>query len=194
MRFDKEKFLFLYQNEYKPLNDSQKAGLLAILEQIENDTHVTDIRWAAYMLATVKRECGGEWQPIGEYDKGKGRKYGVPAGPYGHIYYGRGLTQNTWLDNYRMLTEAWNKAHPDRPVDFVKDPDLLLQIEYSYWAMSYAMRNGAYTGVGLKKYINAEKCDYLNSRRIINGTDCADMIAGYATTIEKLLTLSEMAA
>lgn len=86
-----------------------------------------------------------------------------------------------------MLTKVWNKAHPDRQIDFVKNPDLLLEMEYSYWAMSYAMRNGTYTGASLKKYIHDDVCDYVNARRIINGTDCAERIAGYAEKFESIL-------
>ncbi len=37
-------------------------------------------------------------QPIEEYGRGKGRKYGAPAGPYGKIYFGRGYVQLTWLE------------------------------------------------------------------------------------------------
>lgn len=187
MKIDIEKFLFLYTNEFKPLEADQKAGLSELLSYFNDDPHMTDIRWVAYCLATVKHECGDEWQPIEEYGKGKGLKYGHPVPPYQHVYYGRGLVQTTWKGNYEMLTVAWNKAHPDRPVDFVKNPELLLQMEYSYFAMSYAMRNGKYTGASLKRWINAEKCDYVNARRIINGTDKAELIADHAVKFERIL-------
>jgi len=180
MKIDKDKFIFMYEvNQFKPLNDSQHEGLSLLLECMNSDEKLSDIRWASYMLATTYHETAITWQPIAEYGKGKGRKYGDPVGPYNHVYYGRGLTQNTWLDNYKMLTDAWNRSHPDNPVDFVKNPDLLLKMEYSYWAMSYAMRNGSYTGVGLKKYFNEKVTDPINARRIINGTDCAEQIANY---------------
>lgn len=183
-----EKFLFLYEErEFKPLVGSARGGLIELLGFINADEHMADSRWQAYSLATTFHECAGKWQPIAEFDKGKGRKYGVPVPPYQHVYYGRGLTQNTWIDNYRMLTEAWNKAHPDRPVDFVKNPDLLLQMEYSYWALSYAMRKGAYTGVGLKKYFNDTITDPINARKIINSLDCAERIAGYYEKFHKIL-------
>lgn len=194
VRIDIDKFLFLYQNEYGELNNSQRSGLSELLGLLIADEKMTDIRWGAYSLATVKHECAGKWQPIAEFGKGEGMKYGHPVPPYQHVYYGRGLTQNTWIGNYEMLTKAWNKAHPDRPVDFVKNPDLLLQMEYSYFSMSYAMRNGTYTGAALKKYIHDDVCDYVNARRIINGTDCAAKIAAYAQRIEWMLTQSEVTA
>lgn len=180
MVIDVDKFLFVYEaSEFKPLVDKAESGLREILAMMENDKLSADLRWCGYALATTYHECAGKWQPIEEFDKGKGRRYGEPGGPYGLIYYGRGLTQNTWLENYEILTKAWNKEHPDRLVDFVKNPELLLVMEYSFWAMSYGMRTGAYTGVGLKKYFNEGKTDPVNARRIINGTDKAELIAGY---------------
>ena len=180
MKLDIQKFLFIYESEqFKPLTKSAQKGLESLLGYIEADEHVNDVRWAAYMLATTFHEVRGTWEPIREDGKGRGRKYGLPVPPYQHIYYGRGLTQNTWLGNYEMLTKAWNKAHPDRLVDFVKNPDLLLEMEYSYWAMSYAMRHGTYTGASLKKYFNDKITDPINARRIINGIDKAELIAGY---------------
>lgn len=188
MKIDKEKFLFIYQQEeFKTLNDHQRFGLLDILTLMENDPRLERIEWAGYMLATVFHECAGTWQPIAEYGKGKGQKYGDPVPPYQHVYYGRGLTQNTWKGNYAMLTKAWNKLNPERLIDFVKDPDLLLQLEYSYFAMSYAMVNGTYTGAALKRYFNDEKTDPVGARRIINGTDKAELIAGYFHKFMRIL-------
>jgi putative chitinase len=189
MKIDKEKFLFMYEEtEFKRLKDSAQSDLVNLLGYIEADDKITDERWAAYMLATTFHECAGTWQPISEYGKGKGMKYGIPAGPHGLIYYGRGLTQNTWYENYVMLTKAWNKAHPDRQIDFAKNPDLLLEMEYSYWAMSYAMRNGTYTGVSLKKYFNNKVTDWVNARKIINALDKAELIAGYAKKFLYIVT------
>ncbi len=185
MKFNHDKFLVACGGPR--LRKGQRDGLLTLITFIENDPHITDIRWAAYMLATVDRECAGTWQPIEEYGKGKGRPYGNLIN--GVAYYGRGYTQNTWIDNYKMLTVAWAKQHSNNPAppDFVKNPSLLCIPEYAYWAMSYAMRAGSYTGVGLKKYINADKCDYLNARRIINGMDHATDIAKVAVWFEKVL-------
>ncbi len=177
---NKEKFIFQYVNEYGPLTDKAKSGLLFLLTKLENDNTIADVRHVAYMLATVKHECGNEWQAIKEYSRGKGSKYGKPAGPYNQIYYGRGYVQLTWLDNYKAMSAVVAK-------DLVQFPDLMLEGNNAYTVMSFGMRKGSFTGVGLSKYINAKKCDYRNARRIINGLDCADKIAGYATKIEIML-------
>ena len=44
----------------------------------------------------------------------------------------------------------------------------------------YCMMNGVYTGKKLTDYIQAEKCDFINARRVVNGTDKAELIMSYA--------------
>lgn len=190
MQFNHDKFIEECGGD--KLRPSQKEGLLTLITFFESDPKMVDLRWIAYGFATVDRECAGTWEPIEEYGKGKGMPYGKPHPKTGLCYYGRGYTQNTWYANYLILTEAWNKKHPQIPVDFVKHPELLCIPEYAYWAMSYGMRNGAYTGVGLSKYINAEKCDYRNARRIINGTDHAHEIENAAIWFEGVLKSCEV--
>lgn len=183
MKFDHVKFIELCGGE--KLQAGQRDGLLFLLTSFENDEAMTDIRWIAYCFATIQRECGNTYQPIEEYGKGKGKPYGAIIN--GHAYYGRGYTQNTWIENYKMLTRAWNKQHPDRKLNFVTNPELLCVPEYAYWAMSYAMRTDAYTGVGLDEFIKGDKCDYLHCRKVINGMDHAAEIAKVAEWFEKVL-------
>jgi putative chitinase len=57
MKFDHDKFINLYKSQYGPLDGSQASGLRGLLGFLEQDNQVTDVRWAAYMLATVKHEC-----------------------------------------------------------------------------------------------------------------------------------------
>ena len=58
-----------------------------------------------------------------ELGKGKGRKYGLPAGPYNKIYYGRGPIQITWEQNYKKISK---EIFPKMGItaDIWKDPDL----------------------------------------------------------------------
>jgi putative chitinase len=58
-------------------------------------------RFVAYALATAYCETSRTMQPIAEYGNGRGRRYGVAAGPCGQIYYGRGLVQLTWWSSTR---------------------------------------------------------------------------------------------
>ena len=58
-----------------------------------------------------------------ELGKGRGRKYGVPSGPYGKIYYGRGPIQITWESNYKKIAqEIFPKMGLN--ADIWADPDL----------------------------------------------------------------------
>lgn len=184
MKFDANKFLFLYQNEYATLKSSQQEGLSFLLGKIAEDEAITDIRQAAYMLATVKHECAETWQPIAEYDRGIGKKYGLPDKRTGKVYYGRGYVQLTWADNYQAMGQALG-------VQLMETPELAMDPEIAYDIMSRGMCKGSFTGVKLSTYITDEKCDYVNARRIINGTDCAEKIAGYAATIESMLEQSK---
>jgi len=51
------------------------------------------------------------------------------------------------------------------------------------------MMRGLFTGKKLNDYFNANTCDWLNARRIINGTDHAELIAGYAQKFYNALIL-----
>jgi putative chitinase len=182
---DKDKFLFLYeQQQFGALTKEAQAGLLTLLGFIEADSQIQDSRWAAYMLATAKWETGQTFQPIAEYGKGKGHKYGIPA-TNGQVYYGRGYVQLTWDYNYKAMSKPCG-------VDLYANPDFAMKPEIAYRIMSYGMRNGSFTGVGLKKYIDGDKCDFLNARRIINGTDQAAQIADYATKMLYCLETSAL--
>jgi len=59
-------------------------------------------------------------------------------------------------------------------------PERALDPTISYNALSFGMRKGAFTGVGLGDFINGSQCDYVNARKIVNGLDAADLIARYA--------------
>jgi hypothetical protein len=186
----------LFFTEIRPmfggkLSQLQVDGLNAILEA--NETYRVGNKQFAYILATVHHETDKTFQPIEEYGKGKGKLYGtnikLDKKPYfdtKNIFFGRGHTQNTWYENYKKLTELAQKQGKDW--DFFNNPNLLLQMQPSIWATFTAMQIGLYTGRKLSDYINTQKCDYINARRIINGTDKAELIAGYANEFYNILT------
>lgn len=174
------KFRELYHDIFGVISESKWNGINAILDFLEADELITDLRWAAYMLATVKHETADTYRPIEEYGKGKGKAYGKIVAKTGQAYYGRGYVQLTWPDNYINMGIALN-------VDLYRHPENALKPDVAYKIMSLGMRQGRFTGVGLKKYIHDEVCDYLNARRIINGIDRAQTIAAYAEKFENIL-------
>jgi hypothetical protein len=194
MKFDRENFFAAYASAFGAPSQAQQDGLNALLAAAEGDTEITDIRWLAYMLATVKHECADRWKPIEEFGKGKGMKYGNPvtvtdpAGKsYTNVYYGRGYVQLTWDWNYRSMGNVLKNR-------LLYQPELALDAEIAWQIMSYGMRNGSFTGAKLSRFIDGDKCDYVNARKIINGLDQADRIAGYATKLEQVLRTSAVAA
>lgn len=179
-KIDRNKFLFLYeQAEFEALADSAQAGLCSLLDFLAADTDITDPRHASYMLATALHETGKTYRPIAEYGRGSGHKYGLPAAN-GKVYYGRGYVQLTWDYNYKAMGQALG-------IDLYGNPDLAMQPDIAYRIMSRGMRKGSFTGVNLLRFIDGEKCDFIGARKIINGTDCAEKIAGYAEKIEAAL-------
>lgn len=219
-KIDRDRFFFHFQETRGMLSPSAKGGLEYLLTCLEADNHITDLRHAAYLLATTQHETAGTFRPIHEYGSrayfikryGSQTKVGKILGndtpEEGADYAGRGYVQVTGENNYEMLEKALPKEYPeviarwearhgkkfdltvgDQPNDSA-DPDNLLDPEISYCAMSYGMRKGAFTGVSLKKYINATEYDYFDARRIINSLDCAARIEGYAKTFEAALSAS----
>jgi len=192
LKFDHTKFFDSYRTAFGSLSQAKVDGLESLLTSLEADTDVDDVRWAAYMLATVKHECADTWHPIEEFGKGKGRPYGKPVTitgsdgqPHTNVYYGRGYVQLTWQKNYETMGEALNQGD-----SLVIDPAKVLDPVVAYDIMSYGMRHGSFTGKKLADYINDQATDYKNARRIINGLDQWQKIQGYAQTLETSLKQS----
>jgi hypothetical protein len=194
MHFDRPGFFAAYRQAFSTPSVSQQQGIEALLAAVEADPEVSDLRWLAYMFATVKHECADTWKPIEEYGRGKGRKYGVPVtvtdpqgNSYTNVYYGRGYVQLTWDWNYRAMGSMLGNR-------LLYQPELALRADVAYGIMSLGMRKGSFTGKKLADYINASTCDYLNARKIINGLDQAQRIQGYAKALEQILRASVVAS
>jgi putative chitinase len=164
------------------LSQSQVDGMNYLLDVWETYFEEPNPRdgnkWLAYCLATVFHETAKTMQPIEEYGKGAGKPYGQPAGPYGQKYYGRGHVQLTWETNYKKGQERLEKYY-NVVAELWPKPQLMLQNETSALVLYDGMSAGWFTGVGLPKYFNSTVEDPVNARRIVNGTDQAQTIAGY---------------
>lgn len=173
-------FFDIVRGQWGQLTQQQVDGLGGLLGCMESDPDLTDERHAAYMLATAKWECANKWHPIEECGKGEGHVYGNPEGLWGHVYYGRGWVQLTWLRNYEVMSKKLG-------VPLVEHPELALDPVVAYGIMSVGMREGLFTGKSLSDYIASDGCNYVGARRIINGLDKAQTIAGYAAIFERAL-------
>lgn len=182
------------------LTQEQVDGISRILDEWEAHWAHHDIRCLAYILATAFHETDGSFAPVREGSVGgkrltdaqarvyilkRGYKYGVVLG--GHMYYGRGLVQLTWIGNYRKMATALG-------VDLVNNPELACDPEIAVKVLFEGMFRGKtgkgdFTGKALEDYFSkeiprgdlatVERARARNARRIVNGTDKADLIAGY---------------
>src|SRR5215213_5510615 len=201
MHLNHTTFFNAYRDLYGKLNQTQLSGLDNLLGYLELDADVSDIRSAAYMLATVKHECADTFQPITErgaksyfdkYEPGTkiGKSLGNTVKGDGYLYRGRGYVQITGRANYQKMTGKLSLTGDE---DLILHPDSALHPDVAYRIMSFGMRTGAFTGKKLSDYINAAKCDYSNARRIINGVDQAAKIEGYAVNFESVLKNAQTA-
>lgn len=126
----------------------------------------------AYLLATVTHETGFKMQPITEWGSTqylKSKRYWP--------WIGRGLIQITWKTNYLKFG--------------IKNPDDALTWPVSLDVAFRGMILGMFTGKKLADYIKPGKApDYVGARAIINGTDKAKLIAGYANSYLDAITQS----
>lgn len=173
-----------------PLAAPTAAALGAVLGFINAEPTLTDPRWIAYILATIRHETGGNWRPQEERGHGAGHAYGRPvrvtdpaSGRLArNVYYGRGYIQLTWLRNYKRLDEKLGLRNRLwlRPATALEPP-------VAWRICCSGMSLGLFTGKGLGDYIDGAACDYVGARRIVNGQDQAHLVAAYAVSFEGIL-------
>lgn len=144
--------------------------------------------WCAYVLATEYHETARRMEAVREglnvsdAWRRKNLRY--------YPWYGRGEIQLTWEKNYRFATQRLKELGYEG-VDLIANPDQALDPVISTAVMIHGMLEGWFTDKKLRDYLPAEPTreHYKNARRIVNGTDKADLIAGYAVEFEKALKL-----
>ncbi|WP_292499959.1 hypothetical protein [Methylobacterium sp.] len=153
------------------LTQPQVDGMAAILTACPASLSIDA---AAYCLATTFHETARTMQPIEEFGRGKGRKYG-PTG-----FWGRGYVQLTWEANYAKATKRLRTLGILKvSEDLVKTPTLAMRPDVAAAILFYGMIEGWFTGKKLADYFAPGRADPIGARRIINGTDSDKLIAGY---------------
>lgn len=166
------------------LSAGQSFGLRKLLQA----TTALPLDDRAYVLATVFHETARTMALIREYGQGAGKAYGP-------LYYGRGPSQITWLYNYSRFGVLLG-------VDLVRDPDRALDWDVALPILVLGMQRGLFTGRALSHYFGAlsygTRCNPIDARAIINGSDCAALIAGYfwqfRMALERMATPADPAA
>jgi hypothetical protein len=177
-RFNLTAFFDAYRRHFGPIKGEVVGPIEQLILMMAADESVYDIRHAAYMLATTKHETADTYRPVREayWTSEAWRMKNLRYYPW----YGRGFVQLTWEYNYV-------KAGNELGLDLTTDPDAVMAPGVAYRIMSAGMREGWFTGKKLSDYLTRERTDYSEARRIINGTDKASLIAGYAEKLERCL-------
>lgn len=172
------------------LAQKQVEGMTAILDYWEAKHASDDDRWLAYLLGTAYHETDRKMQPIREYGgtnyfnkryspppQGSNAKVANELGNVkigdGALFCGRGFVQLTGRRNYTDWTNRLG-------IDLVGNPDLCLGLDASVRILVEGSILGTFTGRKLSSYFNATTADWRNARKVINGLDKADLIAGHA--------------
>lgn len=188
------------------------AGHEAILTRWAQMVPTGDRRQLAYVLATAFHETGGRMQPVEEnlnysavglrrtfarrftFDEAEecarrpeaiaNRAYAnrmgngdIDSGD-GYRFRGRGLVQITGRAKYRAYGI---EDHPEEAMEPERAVTILID----------GMRNGRFTGKRLDHYFCGSRADWVEARRIINGTDRAVEIARKARLYVLALSDSE---
>lgn len=179
------------------LTQGQVEGLDRLLDEAER-IGLSDRGQLAYILATSFHETARRMQPVREtlassdaaairildaaWKAGKlpwvKTDYWRPDAD-GKSWLGRGDVQLTWKSNYEKMSILTG-------VDLVADPSLAMDPAVSAKILFEGMLTGAsgrgdFTGHALETYVAGAKRDFVGARRVVNGTDKAATIAGYAT-------------
>ena len=172
------------------LTQAQIDGVECILKAWDA-SHATDWRWLAYIFATAFHETGGKMQPVREgFAKSDAAARGIVSRrPYGkvvggQVYYGRGLVQLTWSNNYKTFTRILG-------LPLFEQPDLALDPKVSAVILVRGMIEGLFTGKRLDDYFNGITDEPRQARRIVNRLDKADLIAGFHASFIGALTAAD---
>ncbi len=142
----------------------------------------------AYILATAYWETAHTMEPVEEayflqtrYNwsderMDKWRRDNLRYYPW----HGRGFVQLTWESNYHLASGKTGVnliAYPQKAMDPDTAADILVK----------GMMEGWFTTRKLTQYVDDDAADYMNARRVVNGTDKAEEIAALAQQYDLLL-------
>ncbi len=179
---------------FVPVEESDKGGTRAYAKPVRvarsgNGARVTASDGKVFLVAAdgsyhPEHEAGGH-----HHRAGTSAPHHAAFGPSGgagvsKVYFGRGYVQLTWWYNYAKAGAATGKG-----LDFLFDPDLVLDADNAYRIMSTGMCNGTIFANGhrFSDYFIGAVSDYAHARHMVNGMDQAETIASIARAIEACL-------
>jgi hypothetical protein len=201
MLYDRTKFFNALRNtlpKNKSLSQSQVDGFNLLLA--EGERRNIPLEWIAYVLATAWHETATLMVPVREtLAASDAQAIAIlnRANPnsknnyWSSGFFGRGYVQLTWAANYKQMG-TW------LGVDLYDNPSLALQPDIACKIIYEGMIRGMFTSRKLSDYLDSslesdavEIQEYTKARAIVNGSDRAAMIAGYALTIQKALVAAQ---
>lgn len=194
--FDKAAFFAVLRGtNLRHQRPSQVEGTELLLDKLKG----LRASWVAYALATTWHETAATMQPIKEhggpkyffrmYDKGGARPHvarelGNTMPGDGALFAGRGYVQLTGRRNYVRASEA--VGYP-----LVGNPALAMRPDIAAEILRCGMIEGWFVpGHTFERHLPTAICtreQFAAARRIINGTDKRDLIAGYALDFQAAL-------
>jgi hypothetical protein len=173
MKFDSSRFWTEYIEQFGHApHETEKKGTETLLSLISSDDNLQRLEWAAYILGTIRNECGSDMQPVREIKARPGtlvwEKYQKNYWNTG--FYGRGYSQLTLKGNYQQFSRLL--YGDDR---LVKNPDLVMSAEVGYKILATGCvqglfrRRSATSAFKLSDFLNDKVKDYVGARQIVNG-------------------------
>lgn len=146
-------------------------------------------------LATIAAETT-IFQPIPEYGRGKGKKYG-------EIYYGRGYIQLTWDYNYKAYNDylkSYLKSKFGDKADMLANPKLALDPGVAAQVLAHYFVNHTLKlrkrGENQKLYTISNQAiaqNFLNTRRLVNGwVDVPNGLRDFSVAADALIDESTL--
>ena len=178
------------------LSTDQVMGLEILLAAVDG----LPVRHQAYVLATAYHETAATMQPVRETlaktdaEAARRLERAWKAGklPWVKTPYWRADNGKHWIGRgYVQLTHKVNyeRAGKRMGIDLVADPSAAMSPMLAARIIVQGMSEGWFTGVKM-----SDCATYRDMRKVVNGMDRADMIAGYAAKFETALLEAERQA
>jgi hypothetical protein len=185
-----DKFFASIRPLFGAMTKAQVEGIEAKLAAFA--AAASPIAHVAYGLATSFWETGQKMHPVQEIGRGRGYPYGKPGKHGGQIAYGRGDVQLTWDYNYERADDELGLKGA-----LTSNYDRALEIEISAQIMVIGMTEGWFTGRKFSSYLPVKGLatlpQFTSARRIINGIDRAEKVAGFAMSFQAALVAGSWA-